>query len=358
MRLGMPLRAAQRFEAILARRPDLVRARLELAEAYFLAARDDKARHHFELSLADELPSSVEAAVEGFLRRIDARKRWSLSFFATMLPETKRPDRDTVLIGGVPFRLNEDSRASSGTGALVSAGASFSPAIADKFHGVFAASVAAKLYERSDWNDITGSGDIGLTRLFDRGTASGGLRIGQRWIGGDSYHRSLGPWARTRLRLSNSTHVDTAFSAVHRMHDTRRDRDGWRVAVNPRLVRVLDGRTSIEAEPAFEAVGARKRYYRSHLLGLHVTISHAFEGGLIVSLSPGAHIRRYEAEDPLFGRKQVDKTVRLSVRVQHRSLRYGGLTPYIGFSIERNRSNIPIHENRSRGVIFGVSHRF
>ena len=32
--------------------------------------------------------------------------------------------------------------------------------------------------------------------------------------------------------------------------------------------------------------------------------------------------------------------------------------PYIGFSIERNRSNIPVQEYRRRGVLFGVSRRF
>ena len=358
MRLGMPERAATRFEAVLARRPDLTRARLELAQAYFRSGRDDKARYHFELSLADEVPSSVEGAVEGFLRRIDARKRWALSLSAAMLPETRRSDRETVLIGGVPFRLSEDARASSGAGALVSAGVSFSPAIADNVRGVLAASAAAKFYERSDWNDVTGSGVVGLTRLFENGTASGGLRFGRRWIGGDGYNRSVGPWARTRLRLSSSTHLDLDVSAGYRTHDTRRDRDGWRVAVTPGLVHVLDGRTSVEVVPTFEAVGARKGYFRRRRFGFHMTISRAFEGGLLVSVSPGAHIRRYAAADPLFARKQVDRTVRLGIRVLHRSLRYGGFAPYIGYSFERNRSNIPIHESRSHGVLVGVSRRF
>ena len=149
MRLGMPERAAERYEDILALRPGLTRARLELARAYYLAGRDDKARHHFSSSLADPLPSSVEAAVEGFLRRIDARKRWSVSVSASVLPETKRPDRETVLIGGVPFRLSEETRSSSGTGAFLSAGASYSPKLTETLHGVLGASAAAKLYRGS-----------------------------------------------------------------------------------------------------------------------------------------------------------------------------------------------------------------
>ena len=106
LRLGMPGKAAARFETILALRPGLTRVRLDLARAYYLAGLDDKARYHFSSALGDALPSSIEATVEGFLRRIDARKRWSVSVSAAALPETKRPEREFVLIGGgaVPAR--------------------------------------------------------------------------------------------------------------------------------------------------------------------------------------------------------------------------------------------------------------
>ena len=358
MRLGMPERAAERFEEILALRPGLTRVRLELARVYYLTGRDDKARRLFSSSLVDQLPSSVEAAVEGFLRRIDARKRWSVSVSAAMLPETKRPERESVLIGGVPFRLDEDARSSSGTGGLVSAGVSFSPVLTDEFRGVLGASIAAKRYRRSQWNDTTASGDLGLARLFDKGSVSGGVRLGRRWSGGEGYHRSAGPWTRMRWRLSNATHLDMALSAGYRKHDTRHERDGWRVAANPRLVHAFNTRTSIEAEPMFEIVSAKSDHHGSRMAGLGVTVSRAFEGGLFVSLSPSAQVRRHAAPDPLFGKRRLDRNVRLGVRVLHRSLRYRGFAPYIGYSIERNRSNIPIHEYRSHGLLVGVSRAF
>ena len=358
LQLGMPERAAERFEAILSRRPELTRVRLELAQAYYLAGRDDKARHHFNFSLADDLPPSVEVAVERFLRGIDARKRWSVSLSASMLPETRRPDREEVLLGGVPFRLSEDARASSGVGALLSAGASFSPTVSDKVRGVLSASAAAKLYERSDWNDVSTSGDIGLTRLTDMGSVSGGLRLGRRWVGGDGYHRSLGPWGRVRLRLTSSTHLGLALSAGYRKHDERPDRDGWRIALTPRLLHIPDNRMSISVEPMFEVVEARIDHHGSRSTGLGATIARTFDGGLSVSLSPGIQVRRYASEDPLFGTRQVDRNYRLGVRVLHRSLRYAGFTPWIGLSLESNRSNIPIREYDNHGVTAGIARTF
>ena len=111
-------------------------------------------------------------------------------------------------------------------------------------------------------------------------------------------------------------------------------------------------------EPTFEVVGARTYHHGSRLIGLGTTISRTFDGGLSVSLTPSVHVRRHAAEDPLFGSRQLDRNFRLGVKVLHRSLRYGGFAPYIGYSIESNRSNIPIREYRSHGVIAGVSRTF
>ncbi len=362
MQLGHPGRAAEHFEAILARRPELTRVRLELAQAYYLTGRDDRAKHHFNTSLADDLPSSVEAAVERFLRGIDARKRWSASLSASMLPETRRSDREEVLIGGVPFRLSEEARASSGVGALLSAGASFSPVISDDVRGVLAASAAAKWYERSDWNDVSTSGDIGLSRLTETGSVSGGLRLGRRWVGGDGYQRSLGPWAQMRLRLSGSTHLGLALNAGYRKHDERPDRnggrDGWRLALTPRFLHHPDSRTSIRVEPTFEVTEAETDHHASRSIGLGATIARTFDGGLSVSFSPGLQVRRHASADPLFGTRQLDRNYHLGVRVLHRSLRYRGFAPWIGYTFESNRSNIPIREYRNHGVIAGAARAF
>lgn len=358
MDLGLPRQAAERFEAILALRPELTRVRLELARAHYLSGRDDEAKRHFGLSLADGLPASTESAVEGFLRRIDARRRWTASASASVLPETRRNDSETVLIGGVPFRLSEDARTPSGTGGLMTAGISFSPTVAKDVRGVLAASAAAKVYERSEWNDTTVSGEVGLARVFDGGSASGGLRLGRRWSAGERHHASLGPWAQVGFRLSRWTRLDVAVSAVYRKHDALHGQDGWRLAAHPRLLQVLDERTRIEAEPMLELVEAQAGHHGSRMAGLGVTISRALGNGFTLSLASAAYIRRHSADDPLFGRTRIDRNLSASFRVLHRSLRYGSFAPYAGFTLERNRSSIRIHEYRNHGLIAGISRTF
>ena len=361
MRLGRTREAAGRFEKILELRPNLTRVRLELAQAYMLLGERDKARRQFSASLADKLPSSVEAAVEGFLSRIDARKRWSVSVSAALLPESnpgRRASLEEVRIGGVPFRLDEDARAASGIGRLLSAGASFSPAIGAGLRGVLAASGAARLYTRSDWDDITISADAGLTRLFGRGSVSAGLRLGRRWLAGDPHRRSLGPWLRVRLGIADGARLSLSAAAGWREHDALSGRDGWRFVLRPGLAWSPGGRTLIEAEPVFESVGAETGRHAYRVFGLSLALSHAFRGGLTASVVPAVETRRHRNRDALFATRRQDGKRRLAARLRHRALEYRGFAPYLGYTFERNRSNIPIHTYVNHAGSVGVTRSF
>ena len=360
-RRGFPGRAARRFEAILAERPELTRVRLELAQVYHALGRDEKARFHFEASLADKLPSSVETAVEGFLDSIDARRRWSLSLSTAVVPETnpvRRTNRKRIRIGGVPFQLNPDSRASSGVGYLVTTGASFSPTVADDLRGVLAGSSAARLYKHPDWNDVSLHGEIGLAQLLDRGTVSVGLRLGQRWLATDPYSREIGPWMRGRLRLSPETRLEMNVSAVDRIHHRQEAQDGWRFRLKPAWTYTPRAPTSIETSFELELADTRERHHANRTARLGITVSHAFRGGLSISPSVAVQVRRHAGPDPLFLKNRTDRQFRVAVNILHRALQYQGFAPYAGYSLEWNRSNIPLNTYRNHGAVFGVSRRF
>ena len=359
MQLGLPRAAARRFEAILARRPNLTRVRLELATAYYATDRDDKARYHFERSMADRLPSSVEAEVRRFLDQIDNRKRWSGAISLALAPESNPAQltrKKTVRIGGAPFQV--DSRAASGTGVLISGGISFSPVIDDGLRGVLAATGSAKLYRRRDWNDVSIAGDIGLALPFDRSNISGGLRIGRRWFDDDGYSRSIGPWTRGSLRVSGNARFGVASDLLRIDHDDRPDGNGWRWTVRPSLFHALSSRTSLEAELHLEASTARTKRLGSRMAGLSLTFTHAFEGGISVSPGFAVHRRQYGDRDPIFNKTRADTTIRSSLKILHRSLQYEGFAPYAGYTFETNRSSLPNRSYRNHAVLFGISQAF
>ena len=360
-RMEMHQSAAQRFEAILALQPGLTRVRLELARTYHALGRDGKARFHFRASLADRLPTSVQDAVESWLDRIDARKRWSASLSVSVLPESnpaKRTEDREVLIGGVPFQLDEDSRAASGTGLLISTGVQYSPVIGKDLRGVVAGSAAGKFFRNDDWNDISVQGDFGIARLFDRGNVSGGIRYSQRWLGGERYSLGLGPWFRGRKGLSPRAGSDFSLSAEHLEHTSQVGMDGWTLRLRTGLDYAFSAGTSSRLEIDLVENDAREPRHGHRIAGLALSLTHAFEGGLSVSPRISFQRRRHAAADPLFQKSRSDRLVRLSVNLLHRAFQYRGFAPYLGYSYEVNRSNIPVNEYSNHGAVLGVSRSF
>ena len=121
----------------------------------------------------------------------------------------------------------------------------------------------------------------------------------------------------------------------------------------------LDSRTVLEAGPYFDVIEARKDYRSSRLVGLSGGVSRAFQKKRIfVSVSASVQSQRYRAEDPLFGTRREDSAAKLSVKVVNSSLKFGGFAPYVGYSYERNRSNISLYEYQNHGVLMGLSRDF
>ena len=361
MRTARPRAAARIFEAILARRPDLTRVRLELATAYYAAERDDQARHHFERSMADRLPAPVEAEVERFLDRIDSRRRWSASFSVALAPESnpaRRTDQETVRIGGIPFRLDADSREAPGTGVMGSGGVSFNPVIGGALRGVFAASGFAKRYRRREWNELSLSVDVGVASVFDRSSVSAGLRTGRHWIGNEGHSRSWGPWIRGSVRVAPATRFVGAVDVLRVRHDNWPDLDGWRWTARPALFHAFDSSRTLEARFDLEIATARSKPLGSRMLGMSLSLTQVLRGGIQVSLEAAVRRRRYDGRDPLFGRTREDITVRPSLRILHSALQHEGFAPWIGYSFERTHSSIAVHSFRNHAVLVGISRAF
>ena len=76
------------FRAMLIRRPDLVRVRLELARAFFLKGEDRLATRHFEQVLAGNQAEATVQNVNRFLKLMRARKRWSLRVGMALAPDS------------------------------------------------------------------------------------------------------------------------------------------------------------------------------------------------------------------------------------------------------------------------------
>ena len=362
VQLGKPEIAIKRFEAILERRPDLTKIRLQLAAAYYASGLDKKAKFHFRSSLAENLPLSVETIVEDFLRQIDARKPWSASISASLLPEAKPKQisgEKEVLVNTLPFQLEEDKRPSSGTGVLVSTGVSLSPVISGDLRGLLAFSGGATIYERSEWNDVSIATDIGMTRLLERGSLSQGIRFGWQRSGNERFSRRHGVWAKAFWQLSDTVRFEIPVSVEYQKYYTKQYRNGTEVGVNPNVTFLIGTRSRIRLEARLGLVGAKSPYHRHNIKGLGLRYKRILENGISYSINSFVQNKRYLRIDPLIGKIRKDQQLVFSVSFSHQSIRYQNFAPTLTFSDERNRSNIPLNlEYRNRGMNFSLVRNF
>ena len=102
------------LRAMLVRRPELVRVRLELARAFFLKGRGQARQAAFRACAGrHKPPAAVALNVSRFLKIMRARKRWSLRLGAAFLPDTNlgtsSAERTILLdtpLGRLPFTLD------------------------------------------------------------------------------------------------------------------------------------------------------------------------------------------------------------------------------------------------------------
>ena len=115
------------FRRILDRDPALLRVRLELARTLFMEKKDEQADYQFRLAAAAHPGAMVAKNIVRFREALRARRSWRFNVDFGFAPDSNinsATDKQSVDIYGLPFRLNSDARAHSGTGLFFGGDAS------------------------------------------------------------------------------------------------------------------------------------------------------------------------------------------------------------------------------------------
>ena len=209
------------FHAMLVRRPDLVRVRLELARAFFLKGEDGLAARHFEMVLAGDVPDEVQANVNVFLAEIRGRGRWSFNLGVAVAPDTNiggASDERTITIYGLPFERDAEELTRSGIGLSFWGGAEYQVPVSDRLRLRAGAQASRREYERSDFDQHFVSLHLGPRWLLGAQTEVSLLASArQRWAGTAPDYRDLGG----RLEVGHRLGSRVTASARASWHDRR-----------------------------------------------------------------------------------------------------------------------------------------
>jgi outer membrane protein len=337
---GRYMQAAEEYRLMLARDPSLIRPRLELARALFLAGDYNTARYHFEQTLASPLPESVRTNVLNYLIAIREHLP-SYSFAFDIVSDTnpkQATNREVVEIGGALFKLNEDAKAAKALGVAIVGQAKIPlPASPSWYTRAY---LEGNDYEGNSLDFWYGSLSAGKHINF----GPHGVDFEAGWHASNSASNTLYQGGIFRvsdfIRIRQTVGLTVSADSKNLRYEDFPFLTGWqntgsaevRYAINPQssvftAVSFIQG-TAQEDAYAFNAGTASARYVRE------------WKGGWIGSASYQYGEFHFQGIDPIFGARRVDTENRAELGISNRYLSYKSISPRVTVGAARRRSTI------------------
>jgi hypothetical protein len=355
---GRYTEAAQEFRLMLARDPTLVRPRLELARALFLAREYNAARYHFEQVLASPLPDTVKANVLAYLTLI--RERVPSFAFSFDIVSDSNPKQATsnsiVVIGGLPYQLNQSALAQHATGILLT-GQGRVPLPSDPSWFVRG---YVEYYDYPGGELDQGYGqllagkhvDLGPHGLEFEGGAHLATYAGQTLYQGATWRVS------DFVRLQPTVALNLALEARDLRYDNFPFLSGWQYVANGEVRYAISPANSIFGGLTYIRDLAAESPYAYVGYGINVRYTHEVKGGWIGSLFYQYSWYGFEGVDPFFGVVRADTDNRVELSVTNRYLAYKRFAPRLTVGFDDRKSNIDIYSFRRTYVRIGVVTEF
>ncbi|SMP25279.1 tetratricopeptide repeat protein [Shimia sagamensis] len=370
---GRPEIAIPVLQNILAQDPKLIRVRLELARAYFMAKQWARSREEFFRVLSGDLPEPVRKTVLSFIRQIDARRGfdWDLSLGFTTAGGTRTYDSDIVhadtAFGVLPFSITrgEEERvpALQATGAM-----NFRRELGGNANGTTNtlgfASLGFDLLEAEGrrYDTVQLRAKFGLRLLSEKTTASIGPFATTQWAAGEPYEDRFGLEAAFERRslMGGSAYGGLSYATV----DNRANSafDGHFLSALAGFRRSVGGRSVVGSELYYERRTADQMWVgRQGYQSLKWSVYSSVDVGSGWTLSPRLYVRHRDVlEQHASWVNNADETgIGGSLRVEKtNTFLPGGYTPYFQIDAERMKSDVEAFNSRVLGFQIGVERRF
>ena len=366
---GSPREAARIFSDILARDPDLVRVRLELARAYFNSGQWNRARAEFLSVLSGDIPEPVRANILVFIRAIDARRgfEWDADASVVNLGDTRSYESDTLLLdiggGPLPFTLDRDPETSQGL--RFSSSASLRRNLPGLSRPRLRTLGFARIIASGDegpgtrFDDLTLTGEVGARFIWPQSTLTVSTQAARNFPEGSAEEDRVGLRATFRRRYDTGTTlaVSSSWQDINHRHNDRRD--GQAVTLGLTATRPVSPRSSLGVQLAFEDKDVA--FELDDFQRFRLTAFGSFDVGRGITLRPSVFVERklFERTGSVYV-ESLDETgtgVALSVE-SSRIILANGFTPYATFTHRRVKSGTSAFSWRDTNLSVGVERRF
>jgi len=342
-------RAEALFRQILDHNPELLRVRLELARTLFMAKRDEQADYHFQLAAGEHPPAQVMRNIVRFREAIRARRAWRFDVDFGFAPDSNinsATDKETVDIHGLPFKLDANGRARSGTGRFFGGQASVRLNRSGKIPIYLGAYGRWTTHADHDFDDAYAGAEAGPEFQLAGGrlrTTATGL---MRWYGRRPLVGSIGARLEYDKLVGGKWTVGGTLLVRHNDYARRRDVDGWdaeaRVSANRPLGPTTLGFAYAGVERSW-AEDPGQAFWRKRIgVGVVKEIGWGLRPQLSIDIAR-------QVNDGLlapFGKQRRDWQLQGSVSIYKRDWSLHGFAPSLSLTKTRNLSTLTIYDEK------------
>jgi hypothetical protein len=349
------------FRQILDQDPGLLRVRLELARTLFMARKDEQADYHFRLAAGEHPPAQVLRNIVRFREAIRTRRAWRFDVDVGFAPDSNinsATDKETVDINGLPFKLDANGRAQSGTGRFFGGQASVR---LNRFSNIpiyLGAYGRSTTYRDHDFDDAYAGAEAGPEFKLAGGrlrTTATGL---MRWYGRRPLAQSVGLRLEYERLVRGKWTVGGTLLVRRNNYARRNDVDGWNADARVSANRPLSPTTLGFAYAGVERSWAEdpgQAFWRERI---GAGVLKEIGWGLRPQL--GIDITRQVNDGPLapFGKQRRDWQLRGSASIYKRDWNLGGFAPSLRLTVTRNLSTLPLYDEKRRRAEIRLSKAF
>lgn len=360
--------AARYFRAVLRDRPDVTRARLELARVLMLDGKDTAADHHFRLAEQDkDLPEEIARTIRDARGVIRNRKTWHLNIDVGFAPDSNinnATDARTVDVrfgnGTIPLALDDEARRRSGLGQTASVSTGVRLRLSDGVAVLLDADGSIVNYKGKAADDISlllAAGPELTTKSGARWSVQA-LAL-KRWYGGKTATTGGGLRASYQQNLTAGSRVGVQVDARQVESGYGRVYDGQQYAAYATYERVVNKSMVASASVFARRDDLRSKAYSSTEVGGSLGIGGELPLGINAGVSAGLSRVLFDGPmwlDPDHARKDWRWNGRAYVGA--RTLRVLGFSPSVTYTYNRADSTLDLYRVSRHRVQFGLARYF
>lgn len=348
--------AIDAYRGIIARAPQLVYVRLNLAAMLFENKEYTAAKAQFEKVRTEPISPASLALVNHYLAAIDKQGGWSLAAGLNY----ERTDNvnnasaiKEITLGKLTFQKNADSLPQKAQGIRYSGSLSRDFNLAGNHYlSVDGAVYGVNYWDNHDYDQTTVRAGSGYVYRDIAQWASLKPYFEKTWLNSQAYAQTPGISAEYGRWLNKNWQTVAAADLSRTNYQDYTRFDGNRLALSATVAYLPNARLFVYGGADWINETARDPAEASIRKSLRIGTSYEWPLGISSRLNLRYAHRDFKANNFYFGYPRRDHEYQSTVSLWHRKLNFWGITPKLNWQYSKIDSNIPAFYSRSGNRVF------